>query len=121
MSWNGATKVHNWRRYGTEAGRMTDSVWEEILVGHRSGFETLFGPLPRFLHSVYAEVLDSEGHVIGVTEARETFVPSELHDECDDLSCNAMVMVDVEQSESGVDIGIGLDAYKWLYPQCSVT
>ena len=57
---------------------MTDSVWEEILVGQRSGFEPLFGPLPRFLHSVYAEALDSEGHVVGVTEARETFVPSKL-------------------------------------------
>lgn len=116
LSWNGATEVHDWRIFGTEVGRMIDSVWEEILVGPKSGFETLLGPLPRFLQPVSAEALDFTGRVVGVTEAMETFVPSGLHDECDDLWCNAMVMVDVEESESGVDVGSGLDSYKWLYP-----
>ena len=82
------------------------------MVGPKAGFETLLGPLPRLLHMIYAKALDAEGHVIGTTEAMETFVPSELHDNCDDLWCNAMVMVDVEESV----IGINLDPYKWLYP-----
>lgn len=114
MSWNGATEIHSWRIFGSEAGRVPDLIWEEILVVPNSGFETLLGPLPRFLHSVYAEALDAQGHVIGVSESMETFVPSEVHDDCDDLWCNAMVMVDVEESEQTV-IGIGLGSDKWLY------
>lgn len=119
VSWNGATEVHSWRIFGLEPSRVKDITWEEVLVGPKAGFETLLGPLPRFLHSVYAEALDSEGRVIGVTEAMETFVPSELHDDCDDLWCNAMVMVDVEEREPlvgiGIGIGIGIDSYNWFY------
>lgn len=116
VSWNGATEIRSWRIFGSEGGRGPDIIWEEILVGPKSGFETLLGPLPQFLHSVYAEALDSEGHVLGVSEAVETFVPSGVHDECDDLWCNAMVMVDVEEIEQTA-IGIGLDSEKRLYSQ----
>lgn len=115
VSWNGATEIHSWRIFGSEAGGVPATTWKEILVGPKSGFETLLGPLPQFLHSVYAEALDSEGDVLGVTEAMETFVPSELHGDCDDLCCNAMVMVDVEES-GRMMIGIDLDSNKRLYP-----
>lgn len=114
VSWNGATEIHSWRVFGREAGRAPDDIWEEILVRPKSGFETLLGPLPQFLHSVYAEALDFEGHVLGVTDAMETFVPSEVHDDCDDLWCNAMVMVDVEEGEQTM-LGIGFDSDRWLY------
>lgn len=116
VSWNGATEIHSWRIFGSEAGRVPDTIWEEILVGPKSGFETLLGPLPRFLHSVYAEALNSEGHVLGVSEVMQTFIPSEVHDDCDDLWCNAMVMVDVEEIEQTA-IGIVLDSDKSLYSQ----
>lgn len=118
MSWNGATEVQNWRVFGTEAAKTTDHVWEELMVEPRSGFETILGPLPRFLQSVYAEALDSEGRVIGVTEATDTFVPSEIHDDCDDLWCNAMVMVDVDESRLVDRLGVGLEflSSRWLYP-----
>lgn len=114
VSWNGATEVRSWRVFGSEMGRAPDLMWEEVLVRPKSGFETLLGPLPRFLDLVYAEALDPEGHVLGVTEVMETFVPSEVHDDCDDLWCNAMVMVEVEESERAV-ISIGFDTYKSLY------
>lgn len=116
VSWNGATEIRSWRIFGSEAGSGPDIIWEEILVGPKSGFETLLGPLPQFLHSVYAEALDYDGHVLGVSEAVETFVPSEVHDECDDLWCNAMVLVDVEEIEQTA-IGIGLDSDRRLYSQ----
>lgn len=117
MSWNGATEIHSWRIFGSEAGRVPDIIWEEVLeVVPKSGFETLLGPLPRFLHSVYAEALDIQGRVIGVSEPMETFVPSEVHDDCDDLWCNTLVMVDVEESEQTViGIGLGLGSDRWLY------
>ncbi|KAG8156462.1 hypothetical protein KVR01_013696 [Diaporthe batatas] len=119
MSWNGATEIHVWRIFGAEAGGTDDPIWEEILVEPRSGFETVLGPLPRFLESVYAEALDSNGRVVGVSEATKTFVPSELHDDCDDLWCNAMVLVDVEESGLMDRLGIDFESlsyYKWLYP-----
>lgn len=112
VSWNGATEVRSWRLFGKEAGGGPDQTWQEVLVVPRSGFETLLGPLPQFLQSVYVEALGSEGRVLGVTEAMETFVPSEVHDDCDDLWCNAVVMVDVEDSQWTLG-GIGLDS--WLY------
>lgn len=115
MSWNGATEIHSWRVFGREAGRAADKIWQEILVRPKSGFETLLGPLPQFLHSVYAEALNFEGYVLGVTDAIETFVPSEVHDDCDDLWCNAMVTVDVDEGEHTV-IGIGFDPNRWFYP-----
>ncbi|POS70637.1 hypothetical protein DHEL01_v210969 [Diaporthe helianthi] len=124
MSWNGATEVRSWRIFGAEAGAKSTAgdpvMWEEIVVEPRAGFETLLGPLPRFLQSVYAEALDVEGRVIGVTEAVETFVPSELHDDCDDLWCNALVLLEVEESGLVGGLGIGFEhlysSYKWLYP-----
>ncbi|KAI3390989.1 hypothetical protein diail_8283, partial [Diaporthe ilicicola] len=116
LSWNGATGIHSWRIFGSiEADSTHDRMWQEVLVGTKSGFETLLGPLPRFLPSVYAEALDSEGRVLGVTEATKTFIPSEVHDGCDDLWCNAMVMVDVEETHKTA-IGIGLGSYSFLYP-----
>lgn len=108
VSWNGATEVRSWRLFGKEAGGGPGQTWQEVLVVPRSG------PLPQFLHSVYVEALSSEGRVLGVTEAMETFVPSEVHDDCDDLWCNAMVMVDVEDSQQTI-FSIGLDPNKWLY------
>lgn len=114
VSWNGATEVRSWRLFGKVAGRGPDQTWQEVLVLPRSGFETLLGPLPQFLHSVYVEALSSEGRVLGVTEAMETFVPSDVHNDCDDLWCSALVMVDVEDRQQTV-FGIGLDPNKWLY------
>lgn len=84
VSWNGATRVKQWRFYGSQH---QTGKFDLLATIEKSGFES------EYHHSgyypwAYAEALNKNGDVIGHSTTRFTFVPSpELGRFCGDTFC----------------------------------
>lgn len=118
VSWNGATQVHTWRLYGCpEETTEEQSKCKIVTEGPKEGFETTLGPAQGFWPSVYAEALGLGGEVLGKTEMASTFVPSELHDGCNDLWCTPLIMVDINDETTQSVIMRVFGTSDVLYPR----
>lgn len=90
MSWNGATRVAQWRMYGA-ADR--NGPWSVIDTVNKNGFETTFRA-PRFHAWAMVESLDGDGNALkNNTKPIRTFVPGQTLAQ----SCNAYECPSVNQ------------------------
>ncbi|KAJ5664478.1 hypothetical protein N7507_005209 [Penicillium longicatenatum] len=84
VSWNGATRVQDWRFFG--ASNMT-GPWTLLDNIEKTGFETEYTNTS-FYPWTRAEAIDKNGVVLGRSEIKYTFVPSpELREFCQDETC----------------------------------
>ena len=85
MSWNGATRVAQWRMYGSSD---RNGPWNVIDTVDKAGFETTFRA-PRFHAWTLVEALDSDGNALkNNTKPVRTFVPGRLlAQSCGDYGC----------------------------------
>lgn len=84
VSWNGATRVRNWKFYGAQN---VTGPYASLQTVNKTGFETEYQH-PSFYMWSYVEAIDAHGSVLGRSRNKFTFVPSpELRGFCDDLSC----------------------------------
>lgn len=69
VSWNGATEIASWIFYGASAS----SGSHKIPLGSKikTGFETVFAA-PGYWERIYAEAIDANGDVLGISEAITT-------------------------------------------------
>lgn len=84
VSWNGATRVQNWRFFGAYAKEGPWTLLDEIA---KTGFETEYHNAT-FFPWTRAEAIGREGAILGESEVKYTFVPSpELSQFCQDMNC----------------------------------
>ena len=85
MSWNGATRVRQWRLYGADN---RNGPWTVVDTVDKDGFETTFRS-PDFHAWAKVESLDGDGNSLkNNTKAVRTFVPGRvLAQSCDQYQC----------------------------------
>ena len=85
MSWNGATKVTQWRIY---AGNSTKGPWAVLNTFDKNGFETLF-TAPKYHAWSLVEALDAHGKGLkNSSRPIRAFVPgAQLAASCDAFDC----------------------------------
>ena len=86
MSWNGATKVKQWKMYGADS---RNGPWTTIDTVAKNGFETTF-VAPKFHAWAMVESLDGDNNSLkNNTRPVKTFVPGQvLAASCDQYSCD---------------------------------
>lgn len=72
VSWNGATQVASWKFFGGNGTSVNGMV--EVGSAAKVGFETMF-MATQFAGYGYAQALDVNGNVLGVSPTVQTFVP----------------------------------------------
>ena len=85
VSWNGATEIVTWRIFSAAAANFTSISPTTLLplsqtgvfLGEatKSGFETAF-TAPAFHSAGYAQAIDKQGNVLGISPIKTTYVPS---------------------------------------------
>jgi hypothetical protein len=72
VSWNGATQVTSWKFFGGNDTSVEGMV--EVGSATKAGFETMF-MAAEFAAYGYAQALDADGNVLGLSPTVQTFVP----------------------------------------------
>jgi hypothetical protein len=115
VSWNGATRVKNWRFYGA-----ANSTGPYVLLGQvdKQGFETTYTNSTFYIWS-YVEAVDAQGKVLGKSRNQFTFTPSpDLQGYCAGEFCSKAEAYGLPGEEDPKPFipPVGINSVPWVDP-----
>ncbi|KAI1077793.1 ASST-domain-containing protein [Whalleya microplaca] len=102
VSWNGATEVSMWVLQGTQDNNATDKDWRELNRTKKVGFEAAFELRKSYSQYLRAVAVNSEGHMLGVSEPLNVSAVEEQL-----LSTETLTFIDDENLTTEIAMVIG--------------